>query len=211
VPAWEDHLLIRASWRRHLLNALLLPAALVAVLLEDVIWAGARAVLRWVARLRAVRHLQARMARLPGWAALPLFVIPEGVAKVGEAWAVTLLVRRHVVSAVVVYALVRLASTLLAVFVYMACEPALLRMPWFAASVRWVLAVRDWSLAQLAPLRMRLHAAADEAPGEPVRRFTALRRWLDRRIAGWRARSARSRTKLRERSSTAIPARASPE
>jgi hypothetical protein len=73
---WKDYPLIRASWRRHLLDALLLPAALVVVVVEDVIWAGAKAVLRWVARLRVVQRLQTEMGRLPGWAALPLFAIP---------------------------------------------------------------------------------------------------------------------------------------
>jgi hypothetical protein len=180
--------LIRATWRRHLLNALLLPAALLVVLLEDVIWAGARAVLRWFGRLRAVRRLQALMGRLPGWAALPLFAVPEGVAKAGEVWAVTLLVRGHAVSFVFVYAVVRLFSTLLAVFVYMACEATLMRIAWFAALAGWVVAVRDWSLARLQPLRARLHVAAQHAPGTVTRRFTSLRRWLDRRIPGRRVR-----------------------
>lgn len=189
----QDDLLMRSSWRRHLLNALLLPAALVVVLLEDVVWAGARAVLRWFARLRAVRGLQSLMGRLPGWAALPLFAGAECIAKAGEVWAVALLVRGHAVSAVLVYALVRLFSTLLAVFIYMACETELLRIAWFAALVRWVVAVRDWSLARLQPLRARLNAVAQSTPGAVMRRFMSLRRWLDRRIAGRRVRPARWR------------------
>jgi hypothetical protein len=182
---------MRSSWRRHLLNALLLPAALVVVLLEDVVWAGARAILRWFARLRAARRLQALMGHLPGWAALPLFAVAEGIAKAGEVWAVALLIRGHAVSAVLVYALVRLVSTLLAVFVYMACEAALMRIAWFAALVRWVVAVRDWSLAKSRPLRARLHAAAQSAPGAAMRRFLSMRRWLNRRVIGRRIRLAR--------------------
>jgi hypothetical protein len=180
---WKDYPLIRASWRRHLFDALLLPAALVVVLVEDVIWAGAKAVLRRVALLRVVQRLQTEMGRLPGWAALPLFAIPEGIAKVGEVWAVTLLVRGFAASFIVVYALLRLLSTLVAVFVYVACEVALLRIAWFAALVRWVLAVRSWALARLQPLRTRLRAAVDHTRGAAVRRFLALRRWLERRIA----------------------------
>jgi hypothetical protein len=180
----EQPQLMRASWRRHLLNALLLPAALLVVVLEDVIWAGARAVLRRVARLRAVKRLQTEMERLPGWAALPIFAIPEVIAKAGEVWALTLLARGDVVSFALVYGLLRLLSTLLAVFVYMACEGALLRIAWFAALVRWVLAVRDWSLDRLQPLRAYLHAAVGRTPSTAVRRFFSLRRWLERR---WRA------------------------
>ena len=184
----SDNYLIRASWGRHLLNALLLPAALVVVVIEDVIWAGAKAVLRRVALLRVVQRLQTEMGRLPGWAALPLFAIPEGIAKVGEVWAVTLLVRGFAASFIVVYALLRLLSTLVAVFVYVACEVALLRIAWFAALVRWVLAVRSWSLARLQPLRALLCAAVGHTRGAAVRRFLALRRWLERRIAYGRVR-----------------------
>jgi hypothetical protein len=133
------------------------------------------------------------LGRLPGWAALPLFAIAESIAKAGEVWAVALVVRGHAISAILVYALVRLFSTLLAVFVYIACEPALLRIAWFAGLVRWVTAVRDWSLARLQPLRDRLHVAAQSAPGAVTRRFIALRRWLDRRIGGRRIRMLRSR------------------
>jgi hypothetical protein len=184
---------MRSSWRRHLLNALLLPAALVTVLLEDVVWAGARGVLRWLARLRPVRRLQVLMGRLPGSAALPLFAVAEVIAKAGELWAVAILVRGHAVSAILVYALVRLFATLLAVFVYMACEAALMRITWFAALARWILAVRNWSLAMLQPLRERLHSAAPYASGAVRRRFISLRRWVDRRISGRCIRPARSR------------------
>jgi hypothetical protein len=183
VPARQDHLLTRASWRRHLLDALLLPAALVVVVLEDVVWAGARAVLRALVRLPPVRQLHHQMGRLPGWAAVPLFLVPEAGARAGEVWAVALLVRGHTVSFLLVYTLVRLLATLVAVFVYQACETALLRIVWFAALVRWTQASRDWTLAKLRPLRDRLHAAVRLAPGLVARRFTAVRRWLERGTA----------------------------
>jgi hypothetical protein len=114
--------------------------------------------------------------------------IPEGIAKVGEVWAVTLLVRGFAASFIVVYALLRLLSTLVAVFVYVACEVVLLLIAWFATLVRWVLAVRRWSLARLQPLRARLRAAVGHTPGAAVRRFLALRRCLERRIARGRVR-----------------------
>jgi len=155
----------------------------VVVVLEDVVWAGSRAVLRALVRLPPVRQLHHRMGRVPGWAALPLFLVPEAVGRAGEVWAVALLARGHTVSFLLVYTLVRLLATLLAVFVYQACETALLRIAWFAVLVRWTLASRDWALAKLHPLRGRLHAAARLAPGLVARRFTSVRRWLERRIA----------------------------
>jgi len=73
-------------------------------------------------------------------------------------------------------------------FVYVACEVALLRIAWLAALVRWVLAVRHWSLARLQPLRTHLRAVVGRTPSAVVRRFLSLRRWLERRIAYGRAR-----------------------
>jgi len=67
----EILLLTRSSWRRLLLDALLLPAALVVVVFEDVVWAGARAVLRALLRLPPFRKLQQQMGRLPGWRRCP--------------------------------------------------------------------------------------------------------------------------------------------
>ena len=181
--ARNDHLLTGRSWRNHLLDVLLLPAALVVVLFEDVVWAGARAVLRALVRLSPIRKLHRRMGRLPGWAAVPLFLVPEGGARAGEVWAVALLLHGHTVSFLLVYGLVRLLATLLAVFVYQACKPALLQLAWFATLVRWTSASREWALARLQPLRDRMQNAARATPGVVARRFTAVRRSLERFLA----------------------------
>ncbi len=181
-------LLTRASWRRLLLDALLLPAALVVVVFEDVVWAGAAAVLRALARLPPFRKLHHQMGRLPGWAAVPLFLIPEGAARAGEVWAVALLLRGHTVSFLLVYALVRVFATLLAVLVYQACKPALLQIAWFATLVDWTAAVRDWALSQVQPLRDRVIAIGRLAPGVVGRRFTAVRRWVARQLGCGRSR-----------------------
>jgi hypothetical protein len=153
------------------------------VVLEDVVWAGARAVLRRLVRLPPVRRLYQQMGRLPGWAAVPLFLVPEAAGRVGEVWAFALLLRGHTVSFLLVYALVRLLATLLAVFVYQACKDSLLRIAWFATLVRWTLASRNWALTQLQPLRDRVIAVGRLGPGVVARRFTAMRRWVERRIA----------------------------
>ncbi|HEY0421383.1 MAG TPA: hypothetical protein VGC80_17845 [Acetobacteraceae bacterium] len=159
-----------------LLDMLLLPVALLVVLLEDVVWAGLRALLRRVTAWPPLAALQAWLGTLSGYAALPLFLVPEIFGRVGEIWAVALLVGGHVKSAVLVYGLVRLVATLLAVFIYHACEPALLRIHWFAVAVGWVRWVRDWAMALLAPLRARIHALWPFAPGLLGQRWAAIRR-----------------------------------
>ncbi len=155
---------------------MLLPVAVLVVLLEDVVWRGARAILRRVTELPAMAALRDWLARLPGWAALPMFLVPEAAGRAGELWAAWLLYRGHPKSAVVVYAVVRIAATLVVVFIWQACEPALMRLGWFAWASGIVRAVRDWALARTAVLRESLHRVA--AGRTVARRIGAMRRRL---------------------------------
>lgn len=171
----------RGTWRRALRDAALLPVALLIVLLEEVVWRGAHVLLRRLGALPAVRALSVSLAGLPGWAALPLFLVPEAAGRVGELWAAWLLYNGHPRSAVLAYVIVRLLATLIVVFIWQACAPALLRLRWFARATAWVRAVRDWSLARTAGLRRMLRGAGRS--GGLSWRLGALRRRLHTR---WR-------------------------
>ena len=173
-----------------LADIVLLPLAIFVLLLEDVVWAGAMAVLRAVNAWTPVRRLRAWLATLSGYAALPLFMVPEILGKVGEIWAVALLVRGHVVSSVAVYVLVRLVATLVAVFIYQACEPALLRIGWFARMVGWVHMARAWAVGLIRPALARIRLVRMRLMGRIGRgqwlaqigaRRRLLRTWIRRR------------------------------
>lgn len=172
----------RARWRRRLGDALLLPLALLLVVLEDVLWRLARRGLRDVSELAPVRALRARLGRLGGWAALPLFLIPEAGGRVGELWVGVLIYQRRYASAALAYLAVRGVATLMAVFIWQSCAPALLRLPWFARVVGWVAAARDWALARTAAWRARLRLALAGGRGGVARRVGRLRLWLARRL-----------------------------
>ena len=163
---------------RRLINLLLLPLALLLVVLEDVIWAGALAVLRGLRRASPVRALEAWLRTLSGYAALPMFLVPEILGKVGELWAFALLASGHPVAGVETYVLIRLVGTLIAVFIYQACEPALLQIAWFARAVGWVHAVRDWAVSLVRPALARMRALLRLGRGRLTLRLLALRRRL---------------------------------
>jgi hypothetical protein len=177
------------EWRR-LLNWLLLPVALVLVVFESVLWTGTRVLLHRVLHLAVIQGLRLWLAHLPGWAALPMFLVPEGVGRIGEVWSFVLLYRRHAISAALVYILVRVVALLIAMFIYRACEPALLRIRWFARMVAWLVVLRDWTVAWLALPFQPLRALARRPPRLLRRRLAALRRCLERR-----ARQRRSLTR----------------
>lgn len=159
-------------------DLVLLPIALVVVVLEDVIWEGLRALLRGLDRLAWVRRADAWLRALPGWAALPIFLLLEVAGRVAEVWAFVLLAAGNVAGAVTVYLLVRIVGTLAAVFVYRACEAALLRYRWFAWVIDRIHWVRHWAVDALQPWRARLRALIGQARSRLAMRFIAMRRRL---------------------------------
>lgn len=180
--------LARRWWRRSI-DAALLPFALALVLTENVLWAGAKALLRELNRVRLVRRLRLAIARLPVSCALPLFLVPEIVSHLGEIYTAVLLAQGRFEAAVIVAVLGKGLATLIVVWIYQACAPTLLKVRWFARAHHAVLEFRYWTLLRIAPLYLRLagslHLGPARSPGLVQRRFRALCRFLSAML-GWR-------------------------
>mgnify|MGYP006949115674 CR=1 FL=1 len=157
-------------------DLVLLPIALVVVVLEDVVWAGLMVLLKTLNNLPEIRRLGAWLGTLPGWAALPLFLLLEVLGRIGEFWAFALLVQGHTGAGVTVYLTVRLVGTLLAVFVYQSCAGALLHYTWFAALVQRLGQIKHWAIGLIAPWRNRLRTSLGNARSRIAWRLAALRR-----------------------------------
>ncbi|HUC17208.1 MAG TPA: hypothetical protein VMA37_05935 [Acetobacteraceae bacterium] len=143
-------------WWRRLTDALLLPFALALVLTEDVLWAGAKALLRGFNRLPLLGRLRSGIARLPAAFALPLFLIPEILSHLGEIYTAVLLAQGCFRAAILVAVLGKGLATLIVVWIYQAAAPTLLRVRWFARLHHAVLEFRYWTLTRVAPLYARL-------------------------------------------------------
>jgi hypothetical protein len=160
--------------RNRLADALLLIPVLLAVLVEDVLWRAASTVLGGVRRLGPLQRLHVRVARLPPGVALPLFLVPEVASRGGWLFSAWLLLQGAVQEAMLVYIVTKLFAGLSAVWIYQACEPALLRVRWFARmhGMVWRLrgAVHAWRGAVLPRggrfmvLRQRLRIGPGRAP-----------------------------------------------
>ena len=159
------------SWRFRIIDALLFPVALLVVLLEDVVWVAARNLLRGAAKLAVSRHLSRWLGTLPGWAALPLFAVPELLGRVSEGWALYLLLHHHTLAGAAAYIVGRGVATLFALFIFQACKPALMRLRWFAWTIGRVGAIRDWARARLAPAIAQLRRMAGVSGGSVLLRF----------------------------------------
>lgn len=136
-----------------LLDGLLLVPALVLVLGENVLWQGSRAVLRAVAGLPLIKTLHLWLGLLPPGLALPLFLVPEVFSHVSEFGTAFLLAKGHVAAATLLVVLGKGVATLILVWIYQACEPALMRVRWFARVHHAILRARAKLLAKFAPVR----------------------------------------------------------
>lgn len=165
-------------WMRRLMNVLLLPLAVLMVVLEDVVWAGVVALLRALHRAPPVAALEVALGRLSGPAALPLFLVPEAVGFAGKLWALALLAKGHPLAALEAYVGIRLVCTVIAVFIYRACEAALLRIGWFARAVGWVHAARDWAMGLVRPALDGVRRWLRRGRGRLALRLFALKRYL---------------------------------
>ncbi|MCB8874083.1 hypothetical protein [Acidisoma silvae] len=168
----------RRSFGRRLRDGVLLPLALLLVAFEIGLQAGARVLRRW----KPVRMLELTIGRLPPWAILPLFIIPEAMSHIGGFYAAYLLAHRKLLAATLVAVLVKGVGLLIALWIYQACRPALMTIRWFAWVHGKVEAARDWAmgrmrhpLSQLRRAMRRVRATLLARPLEPGARHSGRR------------------------------------
>ncbi len=169
-------------WLGRGVDLLLFMPALLLVLSEQVLWGGSRALLRGIGRLAAVRTAHMWLRLLPPYAALPVFLVPDLFSHASELWAAVLLTRGHLIAATCLAVLGKGLATVILVWVYQACEPALLQVAWFARLHHAVVAAQERILARVRPLRKALLLR--------WRRSAASPGWVGRRFRRWRQRLA---------------------
>lgn len=152
-------------------------------LAEILLWRSAKWLGRRVSRRLRLPWLRAWLGRLPPALALPMFLVPELASRAGAIWAAWLLLGGHYRAATILYVGSKVTASLVAVWIYGACEPALLKVGWFAQVRAQVLLARDWALAAIrrggrdrGPSRFTVHRRrvaaklAGAVPGEPLER-----------------------------------------
>lgn len=176
-------------------DLLLLPLALLLVLFELTL----RTLARVVRHFGPLRHLEARLARLPPWAILPLFIVPEAMSHVGGFYAAYLLAHGKIVAATMVAVLVKGVGLVVALWIFQACRPALMTIRWFAWLHGKVAAARVWAMIRIGPrlARVRLFLA----------RLRALLPWRRRPMEPGAAHSGRRLAAIRVRLRRTITAR----
>jgi hypothetical protein len=144
------------------------------ILFEEWGWEPLQRGLGQLARLPLVARIERRIAALPPHAALAVFLPPVLMLLPVKLLALALIARGHALLGVIVIVLAKVLGTALAARLYALTQPALMRLPWFAAlHARWV----GWKTVLLAQVR----ASWAWRTGRVVKRLA--RRWWARRHA----------------------------
>jgi len=105
---------------------------------------------------RLKEHVARVLQDLPPWAALIAFVIPFIALLPLKFLEVWFLATRQWIPAILVLVLAKLLGLGITAFIFDATRDRLLQMAWFRRLYDWVMWLRDWAHAQVAPVQERL-------------------------------------------------------
>ena len=156
--------LLRAVGRglRHLAVGLLA----LLILFEEWGWEPLRRALTWLGRIPVMRRIEAVVARLSPPAALAVLLLPTlGLVPV-KLLALWLIAQGAALAGLVVIVVAKVIGTAVLAWLFSLTQPALMRMPWFAAGYRrwygwkeallaWVRASWAWRTGRAVKLRVR--------------------------------------------------------
>ncbi len=123
------------------LNAILAVIAAIWFWLEEWLWDHLLVVTAWLAKLPPIRWLEAKIARLPPYAALAAFLIPAAVLLPFKLFAFWLIAQGHGWLGMQVFIIAKLVGTALLARIFALTRPALLSVGWFARAYH---AIIDW-------------------------------------------------------------------
>ena len=152
-----------------LLKALLSSLLALLILFEEWGWEPLQRALAWLGQLPGLRWLERRIAALPPYAALALFLVPTLMllpVKLLALWAIS---RGKLLLGTLVILGAKLLGTAIVARLFTLTQPALMQLPWFArAFTRWTV----WKNTLLA----RVRASWLWRLGRVIKRHV-LRRW----------------------------------
>jgi hypothetical protein len=161
-------------WRNRLLSPLVVAGALL-LLLEEWCWELGLALVRGVAGWPIFRAIDARIAALPPYPALCLFVLPALLLLPVKLLALYAMAEGYPLAGVVVFVVAKIGGAALVARVYYLTCPTLLTLPWFA---RWhkafVCLKNDW-LGRLRATGFYRRAARMSAQVRAAARLTMQR------------------------------------
>ncbi len=109
---------------------------------EEWLWDHLTALMAWVARGRAFRWLEARLAALPPYAAMAVFIVPGALLLPVKIAALYLMTRGHAAGGVFIIIFAKVIGTAIVARIFAVCRPALLTVQWFRRLYDWIVRLK---------------------------------------------------------------------
>jgi hypothetical protein len=183
-------------FRRFCRKVLTPPMVILAALflfVEEWIWDHLRDFMAWVARAPVLRWLEARIAALPPYAAMVIFLLPGLILLPVKLSAVWLAAHGHAIYAAGVFIGAKVVGTAVAARLFTLCRPSLLTVRWFERLYNWFGRLKDrlyHSAAWQAAVRWKngikarwAHLTRRWRGGRLKRRWRAIGWWMRRKFS----------------------------
>ncbi len=153
------------SLLRRLIGVTLAVLAAVWIILEDWLWDLMQSLMAWLGKLPPVRWLQVKIAVLPPYGALAVFLVPAMVLLPFKIAALWLIARHHTILGLQVFIAAKLVGTALLAWIFSLTKPSLMTIGWFARAYTWFVnwKKRIFDYVRALPAYLRIHAALQAA------------------------------------------------
>lgn len=149
MPAF---LRVIVRWLKRLRNGLLVLLAAFVIFVEEWLWDHLAALMARLGRLPVLRWIEARVAGLPPYAAMTVFLFPAVVLLPFKFAALWLIATGRALTGVILIVGAKVLSTALVARIFMLVRPQLLTLGWFARLHDWYQGFRDRVMARLRAL-----------------------------------------------------------
>ena len=121
-------------FRRFLKKLFVPPMVIIAAAImffEEWLWDHLSTFTAWVARGRVFRWLEARLATLPPYGAMAVFLVPGALLLPVKIAALFLMTRGHPGGGLLIILMAKVIGTAIVARIFTVCRPALLTIRWF--------------------------------------------------------------------------------
>jgi hypothetical protein len=174
----EPTTLPRMDQLRRLLRNLFTALLALIILFEEWGWEPLSALLAKLAHLPLWAWIESRIARLPPWAAVAVFMLPALALLPVKLLALFLIGRHHAFMGLCVLLAAKVVGTALLARLFTLTQPALMQLAWFA---RWYPRWKHWKDGIIAQVR----ASPAWRLGRRIKARTRVRWNAFRRRHGW--------------------------
>src|SRR5688572_15026878 len=129
--------MLRRFFKKLLTPPMIVIAALI-MFCEEWLWDHLTAFMAWVARAPVLRWAETRIAALPPYPAMGVFLLPSALLLPVNVFAVYLTAAGHALAGAAILIAAKLIGTAILARLFTICRPSLLTVNWFRRLYQWL-------------------------------------------------------------------------